>query len=84
MSDRTKNHPYFQKEFGHLEGNTIVGVHHKNAVITLVERQSKATITLNPEGRKAKNIESSLSNWLQTISKNLLRLIVEKNFLTGK
>ncbi|PQF76349.1 IS30 family transposase, partial [Enterococcus faecium] len=29
------------------------GIHHKSAVITLVERLSKAIIVLKPEGRKA-------------------------------
>ncbi|BDP76792.1 hypothetical protein EfmAA242_10200 [Enterococcus faecium] len=42
---------FLQLEFGHLEGDTIVGIHHKSAVITLVERLSKAIIALKPEGR---------------------------------
>ncbi|EMS74463.1 transposase, partial [Enterococcus durans IPLA 655] len=27
--------PDFNSEFGHLEGDTIVGIHHKSAVVTL-------------------------------------------------
>src|SRR5699024_1870517 len=38
LSDRETDYPMFEKEFGHIEGGTIVGVHHKSAVITLVER----------------------------------------------
>lgn len=34
-------YPNFKAEFGHLEGDTIVGEKHKSAVITLVERLSK-------------------------------------------
>ncbi|BDP51538.1 hypothetical protein EfmJHP10_29740 (plasmid) [Enterococcus faecium] len=51
----------FEEEFGHLEGDTIVGIHHKSAVITLVERLSKAIIALKPEGRKAVDIENSIN-----------------------
>lgn len=42
IHDRLKSHPSFDSEFGHLEGDTIVGVHHKSAIITLVEKLSKA------------------------------------------
>lgn len=46
-------------EFGHLEGDTIVGLKHKSAVITLVERLSKVIITLKPCGRQAIDIEKN-------------------------
>lgn len=36
-------------------------------MIMLMERQSKAIITLNAEGYKAKDIESTLNKWLQAI-----------------
>ena len=29
ISERLTDYPEFQQEFGHLEGDTIVGVHHK-------------------------------------------------------
>ncbi|MBP2099024.1 IS30 family transposase [Enterococcus rivorum] len=57
LSERGSDYPAFQQEFGHLEGDTIVGLHHKSAIITLVERLSKVIITLKPAGRKAKDIE---------------------------
>lgn len=56
ISERIDDYPEFQQEFGYLEGDTIVGVHHKSAVITLVERLSKIIITLKPEGRTAADI----------------------------
>ena len=59
ISEREKDHVDFETEFGHLECDTIVGVHHKSAVITLVERLSKVIIALKPEGRKAANIEEA-------------------------
>ena len=56
-----------QKKFKHIEGDTIIGVHHKSAVITLVERVSKAIITLKPNRRKATNIETTMNQWFQSI-----------------
>src|SRR5699024_1864967 len=53
IKDREKEHPNYNEEFGHLEGDTIIGRHHKSAVITLVERKSKCIIGLKPEGRQA-------------------------------
>ena len=87
IHDRPDNYPDFNSEFGHLEGDTIVGIHHKSAVITLVERLSKVIITIKPNGRKALDIETALNQWFSRFPKtslNLLRLTLEKNFLTGK
>ena len=56
IAERENDYPTFKEEFGHVEGDTIVGVHHKSAVITLVERLSKVIITLKPDGRKASDI----------------------------
>lgn len=58
-----------------MEGDTIVGVHHKSAVITLVERLSKVIITLKPEGRKALDIEKVTTDWLQKLPRNLFKSI---------
>lgn len=60
-------------EFGHLEGDTIVGQKHKSAVITLVERLSKVIITLQPEGRRAIDIENRLNQWMQSVPKHLFK-----------
>ncbi|MDK4381892.1 IS30 family transposase, partial [Enterococcus faecium] len=51
IHEREKDYSQFSNEFGHLEGDTIVGLKHKSAVITLVERLSKVIITLKPCGR---------------------------------
>ncbi|WP_281528687.1 IS30 family transposase, partial [Enterococcus faecium] len=75
ISERKKDYVVFEEEFGHLEGDTIVGIHHKSAVITLVERLSKAIIVLKPEGRKAVDIENSINEWLQSVPKNLFKSI---------
>ncbi|MFF6041323.1 IS30 family transposase [Enterococcus faecium] len=75
ISERKKDYVVFEEEFRHLEGDTIVGIHHKSAVITLVERLSKAIIALKPEGRKAVDIENSINEWLQSVPKNLFKSI---------
>ncbi|MGT2729802.1 IS30 family transposase, partial [Streptococcus phocae subsp. salmonis] len=67
IRERAKVYPAFEREFGHLEGDTIVGKHHKSAVITLVERFSKIIITLKTNGRKASDIEMSMNQWLSQI-----------------
>jgi IS30 family transposase len=69
-----KDYVVFEEEFGHLEGDTIVGIHHKSAIITLVERLSKAIIALKPEGRKAVDIENSINEWLQSVPKKSFQI----------
>ncbi|MCC4723511.1 IS30 family transposase [Salinicoccus sp. RF5] len=75
ISERVDDYPTFNKEFGHLEGDTIVGVRHKSALITLVERLSKVIITLKPEGRTAQAIETAINTWCTRIPKNLFKSI---------
>ncbi|WP_077706178.1 IS30 family transposase [Virgibacillus dokdonensis] len=76
IQDRDNDHPNYKKEFGHLEGDTIVGRHHKSAVITLVERLTKCIIAIKPEGRRAANVESSLNDWLAPLPKHLFKSII--------
>lgn len=75
LSDRKTDYPAFKEEFGHLEGDTIVGIHHKSAVVTLVERLSKVIITLKPEGRTAKDIETGINAWFHQIPRNVFKSI---------
>src|SRR5690625_69374 len=76
IKDRERDHPNFENEFGHLEGDTIIGRHHKSAVITLVERKSKCIIAIKPAGRQAAHIETSLNNWLNQLPRNLFKSII--------
>src|SRR5690625_6439624 len=75
-NERNQEHPDYANEFGHLEGDTIVGHQHKSAIITLVERLSKCIIAIKPKGRKAQNIEESLNGWFQALPRNLFKSII--------
>ena len=75
LDDRKKAYPAYESEFGHLEGDTIIGKNHKSAVVTFAERVSKLIIALETPGRKAKDIEETLNNWLNQLPKNLFKSI---------
>ncbi|MFC4775151.1 IS30 family transposase, partial [Ruoffia tabacinasalis] len=75
LDDRKKAYPAYESEFGHLEGDTIIGKNHKSAVITFAERVSKLIIALETPGRKAEDIERTLNNWLNALPKNLFKSI---------
>lgn len=73
LEDRLESYPNYTNEFGHLEGDTIIGKDHKSAVITLVERVSKAIITLKPEGRTYEEVETRLINWFSKMPRNIFK-----------
>lgn len=75
IEDRERAYPKYNEEFGHLEGDTIVGKNHKSCIITSVERISKCIITLNPQGRKASDIEERLNKWFSKLPKNIFKSI---------
>lgn len=75
ISEREADYPSFKNEFGHIEGDIIVGVRHKSAVITLVERLTKFIITLKPAGRKAVDIKTTLNQWFQKMPRNFFKSI---------
>src|SRR5699024_3279057 len=75
IEDRSQDYPNFEKEFGHLEGDTIIGKDHKSAVITLAERTSKLIISLKPDGRRARDIEQRLTEWLTPLPVHLFKSI---------
>lgn len=67
ISERKHDYPAVQDEFGHLEGDTIVGTHHKSSVITLAERLTKLIITLKPKSRSARDVGQRIHQWLQKL-----------------
>lgn len=75
LDDREKAYPTYKNEFGHLEGDTIIGKNHKSAVITFAEKVSKLIIALETPGRTAKDIENTLNNWFRNLPRNLFKSI---------
>jgi len=75
ISERVEDHPDVDEEFGHIEGDTIVGAHHKSAVITLAERLTKMIITLKPTGRSALSVGQRINEWLSDLPVNLFKSI---------
>ena len=75
LDDRKTAYPSYKNEFGHLEGDTIIGKNHKSAVITFAERVSKLIIALETPGRKAKDIEITLQNWFKNLPRNIFKSI---------
>ncbi len=75
LKDREAAYHHYDKEFGHLEGDTIIGKDHQSAIITLVERLSKVIITLKPQGRTAHAIEERLHDWLTHCPSHLFKSI---------
>lgn len=73
MRERADSYSDFKTKFGHQEGAKIVGEKNKSAVITLVERCSKAVITLKTNGRKASDIETSINQWLSQVPSHLFK-----------
>src|SRR5699024_11457758 len=79
IRDRDQEHLIYQKEFGHLEGDKIVGRHHKSAVITLVERLTKCIIAIKPNGRQAADVETSLNKWFGPLPRHIFKSIIFDN-----
>src|SRR5690625_6971911 len=61
IKERNQEHPDYANEFGHLEGDTIVGQQHKSAIITLIERLSKRIISIKTKDKKARSEEDRKS-----------------------
>ena len=79
LDDRAESYPDYHHEFGHFEGDTIVGKHHQSAVITLVERISKLIVAIQTPGRKALDIQQAISNWLAALPHALVKSITLDN-----
>lgn len=52
------------QEFGHYEGDTIVGEKRQSAIVTLVEKQSKK-IVLRKASRKSEDVLNGIQTWLE-------------------
>ncbi len=58
-----------KEEFGHLEGDTIIGKDHKSSIITLADIWSKTTIPLATKNNKSENITKSIIKFISKLQK---------------
>lgn len=61
-------------EYGHFEGDTIVGKARKSAIVTLVEKKSKYIILLKAS-RKSEDVKEATCKWLSSIDNNCITTI---------
>ena len=52
------------QEYGHFEGDTIVGKNRQSAIVTLVEKKSKYIVLLKAS-RKSQDVKDATLNWLK-------------------
>lgn len=72
---RAEVFPDLANEFGHLEGDTIVGKDRKSCVITLAEKLYKSIITLKPSATDATAVAERLDAWLFCLPKHTIMSI---------
>ncbi|WP_342253108.1 IS30 family transposase [Spiroplasma endosymbiont of Zeiraphera isertana] len=63
------------QEFGHLEGDTIIGKDHKSSIITLADIWSKTTIPLVTQNHKSENITKSIIKFISKLQKGTVKTI---------
>ena len=61
-------------EYGHFEGDTIVGEKRQSAIVTLVEKATKCIVLLKAS-RKSDVVTNSINNWLERIDLNPIKTI---------
>jgi transposase, IS30 family len=77
IKERDEKYPNLSncKEFGHFEGDTIIGKKRKTAIVTLVEKQTKYIILLKGS-RKSEEVEMSINKWFANIPRNIVKTII--------
>lgn len=61
-------------EYGHFEGDTIVGEKRQSAIVTLVEKATKCIVLLKAS-RKSDVVTNSINKWLEKIKLNPIKTI---------
>jgi len=74
IHERNANYPNLEEEYGHFEGDTIVGEKRKSAIVTLVEKKTKNIILLKAS-RKSQDVKEALLDWLSKLDSNLVKTI---------
>lgn len=75
ISLRKHDFPNFEEEFGHFEGDTIVGANHKSSIVTLVERSSKLIVARKCKSRSSYHTIQSIDEWL-SLNPGIVKSIV--------
>ena len=76
IHERNEKYPNAQtsKEYGHFEGDTIVGKARKSAIVTLVEKYSKYIVLLK-SSRKSEDVKEATCKWLCSIDDSCVSTI---------
>ena len=62
------------KEFGHFEGDTIIGEKRKSAIVTLVEKTSKYIVLLKAS-RKSQDVLEAMKSWFNSCEDGYVKTI---------
>jgi len=63
------------EEFGHFEGDTIIGKKRCSAIVTLVEKHSKYIVLLKAS-RKSQDVYNAILKWIESINKSSIKSII--------
>lgn len=77
IDDRNKEFPDIKetKDFGHLEGDTIVGKDHQSSIITLADIWSKTTIPLFTISHRSEDVAQSLIKFISSLPFGTIKTI---------
>ena len=76
IHERDEQYPKaaLNQEYGHFEGDTIVGKNRQSAIVTLVEKTSKYIILLKAS-RKSQDVKEATLNWLNGLEEIAIKSI---------
>jgi len=77
IRDRDKKYPCAKTnvEFGHFEGDTIIGEKRKSAIVTLVDKHSKFIVLLKAS-RKSEDVYDAILKWSSSINISKVKSII--------
>lgn len=75
IEDRERIFPNYESEYGHIEGDSIIGKAHKSRAITLAGRKFKTMTTLKPLSNCSIGVTKRLDEWLSNIPRYLIKSI---------
>jgi len=68
-----------RKQVGHWEGDTVIGANHKQAIVTLVERQSGYAVIVKVENKKADLVGAEIVDWLKPFGTKVKKTLTFDN-----